>query len=191
MIFDFGYRLRELRISKNLTQTQAAKRLELSKTTISGYENNIKTPSLETLTKMAVFYGVSADYILGLENRKMIPIDGLTAAQEEIVRKLLNEFKKGNRNKKRLRFPFSNQNIFRKNALRELGGRDCAEITAVSAYCSHDYYCGERRSICDRKTGGAADAQKKHRFPAQDHPPRSMHRGGIGSICLFHQCSEL
>jgi transcriptional regulator with XRE-family HTH domain len=97
MIFDFGYRLRELRESKSLTQTQTAKRLNLSKTTISGYENNIKTPSLETLTKMAVFYGVSTDYILGLENRRMIPIDGLTESQEEIMNKLLHEFQRSNR----------------------------------------------------------------------------------------------
>lgn len=99
MVFDFGYRLRELRESKSLTQSQAAERLHLSKTTISGYENNIKTPSLETLTKMAVFYGVSADYILGLESRRMLPIDGLTASQEEIIRKLLNEFRESNKNK--------------------------------------------------------------------------------------------
>jgi transcriptional regulator with XRE-family HTH domain len=97
MIFDFGYRLRELRESKSLTQTQTAKRLNLSKTTISGYENNIKTPSLETLTKMAVFYGVSTDYILGLENRRMIPIDGLTESQEEIMNKLLHEVQRSNR----------------------------------------------------------------------------------------------
>lgn len=97
MIFDFGYRLRQLRESKNLSQTQVAKRLSLSKTTISGYENNIKTPSLNVLTKLAVFYGVSADYILGLENRKTLPIDGLTASQEEIMKELLAEFQEGNR----------------------------------------------------------------------------------------------
>ena len=49
MIFDFGYRLRELRESKNLTQTQVARRLNLSKTTISGYEYYIMTPSLVVL----------------------------------------------------------------------------------------------------------------------------------------------
>ncbi len=97
MIFDFGYRLRKLRESKNLSQTQVAKRLSLSKTSISGYENNIKTPSVDVLTKLAVFYGVSSDYILGLENRKMLQIDGLTAAQEGILKDLLDEFQKGNR----------------------------------------------------------------------------------------------
>ncbi len=97
MIFDFGYRLRELRESKNLTQTQVAKRLNLSKTTISGYENNIKTPSLEVLVKLSILYGVSADYILGLENRRFLQIDGLTLNQEEIIKILLKEFKSMNK----------------------------------------------------------------------------------------------
>lgn len=97
MIFDFGYRLRELRESKNLTQTQVAKRLNLSKTTISGYENNIKTPSLDVLVKLSILYGVSADYILGLENRKFLQIDGLTLNQEEIIKNLLKEFKSMNK----------------------------------------------------------------------------------------------
>lgn len=92
MIYDFGYRLKELRKSKKMTQAQAANRLNLSKTTISGYENNVKTPSLEVLKNLANLYGVSADYILGLESRRMIPIDPLTSSQEEIIRKLLEEF---------------------------------------------------------------------------------------------------
>ncbi len=98
VIFDFGYRLRELRRSKKMTQAQVAKRLGLSKTTISGYENNVKTPSLEVLTKISILYGVSADYILGLETRRMLPIDSLTPPQEELVRKLICEFL--NENKK-------------------------------------------------------------------------------------------
>jgi transcriptional regulator with XRE-family HTH domain len=92
VIYDFGYRLKELRKSKKMTQAQAAQRLNLSKTTISGYENNVKTPSLEVLKNLACLYGVSADYILGLENRRMLPLDSLTPSQEEIIRKLVAEF---------------------------------------------------------------------------------------------------
>lgn len=97
MIFDFGYRLRELRENKELTQTQVAKRLSLSKTTISGYENNIKTPSLDVLVKLSILYGVSSDYILGLENRKLLQIDGLTTNQEEILKMILKEFRSMNK----------------------------------------------------------------------------------------------
>ncbi|MBC8570757.1 helix-turn-helix domain-containing protein [Zongyangia hominis] len=96
MIFDFGYRLRALRESKNLTQAQVARRLNLSKTTISGYENNVKTPSLDVLMQLSILYGVSSDYILGLEDRDMLLIDGLTDRQQEILRILLTEFRTSN-----------------------------------------------------------------------------------------------
>lgn len=97
MVYDFGYRLRELRKKKKMTQEQVAKRLGLSKTTISGYENNVKTPSLEVLTKLAILYGASSDFILGLDNRKMIETDELTASQEDIIRRLITEFQQQTR----------------------------------------------------------------------------------------------
>ncbi len=93
MVFDFGYRLKELRQKKGLTQAQVAKRLSLSKTAISGYENNIKNPSIEVLTQLSILYGVSADYLLGLENRKMLCVDDLNDQQLEVVRILLEEFR--------------------------------------------------------------------------------------------------
>lgn len=97
MVFDFGCRLRELRLNKKLTQTQVARRLNLSKTTISGYENNIKTPSLDVLTQLSILYGVSSDYILGLENRDMLLIDGLTDKQRKVLDLLLDEFRTQNK----------------------------------------------------------------------------------------------
>lgn len=93
VIFDFGNRLKELRLQKKLTQTQVAKRLNLSKSTISGYENNLKMPSLDVLIHLAMFYGVTTDYILGLQDKKSIFIEGLTDRQQEILTILLMEFK--------------------------------------------------------------------------------------------------
>ena len=91
MVYDFGYRLRELRLSKQMTQAQVAKRLNLSKTTISGYENNIKTPSIDVLVRLANLYGVTSDYILGIEKKKVLVIDGLTENEERILKALINE----------------------------------------------------------------------------------------------------
>lgn len=67
--------------------------MNLSKATISGYENNLKTPSVDVLTQLSAFYGVSADYLLGLEERKALFIDGLTDRQQEILTILLMEFR--------------------------------------------------------------------------------------------------
>lgn len=61
----FGKRLRELRTSEHLTQTEFGAKFNLSKQTISGYENGDNTPSIETLQKFADFFKVSTDYLLG------------------------------------------------------------------------------------------------------------------------------
>lgn len=93
-MYDLGLRLKEVRIRKKLTQKQVADRISLDTSTISGYENNIKTPSLEVLIKLALLYNVSSDYLLGIDNRPMIYVDGLAQKQVDIINDLLEEFKK-------------------------------------------------------------------------------------------------
>ena len=75
-----------------MTQAQVAKRLNLSKTTISGYENNIKTPTIDVLVRLSNLYGVTSDYILGIEKKKDLVIDGLTENEERILKALIHEF---------------------------------------------------------------------------------------------------
>lgn len=62
----FSERLKELRVSKNLTQREVALQLELATTTYSMYEQGRREPDIETIQKIAIFYGVSADYLLGI-----------------------------------------------------------------------------------------------------------------------------
>lgn len=98
MIYDFGLRLKELRKKKKLSQNQVSARLNITKSSISGYENNIITPSNDIIVKLALLYGVTTDYLLGLDNNESIVISDLTNNQKEIVRLLVNEFKLNNRN---------------------------------------------------------------------------------------------
>lgn len=98
MVYDFGLRLKELRKKKKLSQSQVSARLNITKSSISGYENNIITPSNDIIVKLALLYGVTTDYLLGLDNNESIVISDLTNNQKEIVRVLVNEFKLNNRN---------------------------------------------------------------------------------------------
>lgn len=98
MVYDFGLRLKELRKKKKLSQSQVSTRLNITKSSISGYENNIITPSNDIIVKLALLYGVTTDYLLGLDNNESIVISDLTYNQKEIVRLLVNEFKLNNRN---------------------------------------------------------------------------------------------
>lgn len=65
----FGARLKKLRENENLSQTELAKRLNLSQSVIAYYESNKKQPSQDTLSKMADYFNVTVDYLLGRNNK--------------------------------------------------------------------------------------------------------------------------
>lgn len=58
-------RLRSLRQNRNILQKEVAACLKVSIGTISNYENGVHQPDLNTLGRLADFYGVSTDYLLG------------------------------------------------------------------------------------------------------------------------------
>ena len=62
----FAKRMRELRKEKNVSQSQLAEALGVNQKTISSYERNYYEPPQEILVKIAEFFGVSVDYLLGL-----------------------------------------------------------------------------------------------------------------------------
>ena len=59
-------KLRGLREDKDLSQTQIAQILNTSQTVYSRYERNERDLPIDYLYTLCKFYGVSADYILGL-----------------------------------------------------------------------------------------------------------------------------
>ena len=65
---EFKYRLRNLRIEKNLTGEQLANAIGVKKTTISTWENGKAFPEIGTLIKLANYFDVSIDYILVRNN---------------------------------------------------------------------------------------------------------------------------
>jgi transcriptional regulator with XRE-family HTH domain len=60
-----GDRLRQIRESKGLTQIFVSKKLGIANTTLSSYENDERKPDPDTLKKLADFYDVSTDWLLG------------------------------------------------------------------------------------------------------------------------------
>ena len=60
----FCNRLRFLREHQELSQGEAAKRLNLTHSTYCKYETGVHQPDFETLKKIANFFDVSIDYLL-------------------------------------------------------------------------------------------------------------------------------
>lgn len=62
--------IRSLRIDRGYTQKQIAEYLGISQNTYSQYEVGILNYPVDAIVKLAIFYGVSTDYLLGLTGRK-------------------------------------------------------------------------------------------------------------------------
>ncbi len=64
---DIGNKLKELRKLKKATQTEVADYLGIKQNTYSQYENDVRQPDIDTVAKLAMFFEVSIDELVGLK----------------------------------------------------------------------------------------------------------------------------
>lgn len=91
-VYDFGFRLRQLREDRGMSRATLAKKLNVSKETVYRYENNIQDPSLERAKQLALILRTSLDYLTGLDNSYTIKLSGLTDEQRNILNEFLRVF---------------------------------------------------------------------------------------------------
>ena len=68
MINKFNEKLKELRKERQLLQKQLAAELGFTQACIAKWETGNREPSLNDLIKIAQYFGVTTDYLLGLED---------------------------------------------------------------------------------------------------------------------------
>lgn len=85
--------IKKLRLAQNMSQVELARRLNVSKQSVSNWENDNIQPSIEMLIKIANCFSVSTDYILGLCPEKTIDATGLTDTQITHIRQIINDIK--------------------------------------------------------------------------------------------------
>lgn len=84
---NFNNRLKQLRLSHKLTQSELANILGLKPTAISNYESKRNEPSFEKLIALSEYFDVSCDYLLGVTD-SYLPVGG------EVLDKDIVEFYK-------------------------------------------------------------------------------------------------
>lgn len=75
-------RIRQLRQARSMSQVDLAKSLNVTKQSVSNWENDNIQPSIEMLVKLSAVFSVSTDYLLGLDSSEHLDVSGLP---EEVV----------------------------------------------------------------------------------------------------------
>ena len=88
-----GQRISELRQAANWTQVDLAKRLNISKQAVSNWENDNIMPSIEMLVRLSELFGVTTDYLLSLDNRLQLNVDGLPISFVAHLNLLIDDFR--------------------------------------------------------------------------------------------------
>ncbi len=91
---DFGSKLKRLRTQAGLTQKQLGSQLGVTKSVVSFYELQERSPSPDVLIKLSQIFHVSTDYLLGLEMGKSIDVSGLSEEDVALVRAIVNRLQR-------------------------------------------------------------------------------------------------
>ena len=86
-------RIRLLRQARGLSQVELAKRLGVTKQSVSNWENDNIQPSIEMLKQLAQVFSVSTDYLLGLEHTDALDISGLSPEVAGHPRQLVDDLR--------------------------------------------------------------------------------------------------
>lgn len=96
----FAERLKLERLNLNLKQNELAEKLFLDRTSISKYETGKQIPETPTLEKLANFFDVSVDYLLGKSEYRKFHPEKLTNRDKKDIDKDLKKIMDDFRNKK-------------------------------------------------------------------------------------------
>ncbi|MBR3570392.1 MAG: helix-turn-helix transcriptional regulator [Oscillibacter sp.] len=85
--------IRKLRQARNITQVELGKRLGVTKACVCNWEADNAQPSVEMLVRMAAFFAVSTDYLLGFEPREYLDVTGLPDETVSHLRQIVDDLK--------------------------------------------------------------------------------------------------
>ena len=89
--------IKKLRLARGLNQVEFAKAVSVTKQCVSNWENDNVLPSIEMLVRIADFFSVTTDFLLGRATDTKIDAEGLTEEQLAHIRLLIEDLKKVNK----------------------------------------------------------------------------------------------
>ena len=82
-------RLKKLREQNSLTQSELAKQLGITRSSVNAWEQGISIPSTQYIVELAKLFGVSTDFLLCVDYAPTISLKGLTEDDILLVNSLI------------------------------------------------------------------------------------------------------
>lgn len=82
-------RIKTLREQQNKTQSELAKELGITRSSVNAWEMGISVPSTQYIVELAHIFKVSTDYLLGVNTTASISVAGLTDEDIKIINALI------------------------------------------------------------------------------------------------------
>lgn len=89
-------RIKFLRESNNMTQSDLARQLGITRSSVNAWEQGISVPSTQYVVELARLFNVSADYLLGVDASANLNITGLNEDDVKLVYQIVNHLRKNN-----------------------------------------------------------------------------------------------
>lgn len=89
-------RIKNLRISCGMTQSDLARKLNITRNSVNAWEMGISTPSTTYVVELSQLFHVSTDYLLGLSSNVTLDVSHLTDKEIQLVYDLVQYFRTKN-----------------------------------------------------------------------------------------------
>lgn len=86
-------RIKSLREKNNKTQSELAKQLGITRSSVNAWEMGISVPSTQYIVELAHIFHVSTDFLLGVDDTSSVSVAGLTEKDIELVHSLISHLK--------------------------------------------------------------------------------------------------
>ncbi len=90
-------KIKFLREEKNMTQTELAKKLGVTRSSVNAWELGISTPSTQYLVELANIFKISTDFLLDMSQNESLSTQGLTDEDIKLVYGIIEHLRKKNK----------------------------------------------------------------------------------------------
>ncbi|MBQ8300401.1 MAG: helix-turn-helix transcriptional regulator [Clostridia bacterium] len=92
-LFTLAEKIKQLREQAGMTQSELARTLNLTRSSVNGWEMGLSLPSTSVIVELAKVFSVSTDYLLGIDKQATLNISGLSEKEVAVLSDLIRCFR--------------------------------------------------------------------------------------------------